>query len=399
MANPRIGRWWLISAGVVLALIQGALVLLWWKLPEWAPLWTAQHAPIPEMALRAMRHDGWAGTVAYNLLEPRVLAWGTAIGPALRQQFADGDRSHRLHMVALGTEVARTLADLTPDEASARWQGRVFSAADISELRTDLYELALVAVADGSPYMPSNAAYMATLLNDPRVVPPFCAFLRGKQTPIGEELEPVVRMLGVMADARAVPALIPLLPIRHKPHPVVEEALAKCLADDSVEHVVAATHHPHEVVRTWAVRQFPRYRTSSAFSEQIVALIADPERQVSVAAIRAIAETKLVTAGEALLALAIREGDQEPRRAAVEALGVLAHASAGPYLRTLVQTPGDAMRGLAITALAALGEPADTALLIPLLRETEPDIARCARAALERRALTTEQRQQLDETK
>lgn len=407
MASVRIGRWWLISAGVVLALIQAALVLLWWKLPEWAPLWTMEHAPIPEMALRAVRHDEGIEFESIAALQYRALDWGSAIGPALRRQFAKGDTRHRLRMIGVATAVAQSLAVLTPDTPSPSWRGRLFgksemqfiSTADAQALRGDLYELVLAAAADGAPYLASNASYVALTLHDPRLVPPFCVFLHGQKTPIGEDLEPVVRMLGVMADARAVPALIPLLPIRHKAHPVVEEALTKCLDDSSVDHVVAATRHPHEVVRTWAARQFPRYRTSPAFSERIIALIADPERQVSVAAIRAIVETRLAAAGEALLALAIRDGDQEPRRAAVEALGVLVHVPAGTYLRTLVQTPGDPMRGLAIIALAALGDQSDTALLIPLLRETEPDIARFARAALERRALTPEQRQQLDETK
>jgi HEAT repeat protein len=68
-------------------------------------------------------------------------------------------------------------------------------------------------------------------------------------------------------------------------------------------------------------------------------------------------------------------------------------------LRALAQTPDEPLRGPAITALAALGDPADTALLIPLLRETEPGIAALARAALEQRPLSAEQRQQLDETK
>ena len=395
----RIGRWWLISAGVVLALIQAALIVLWWKLPLWAPQWTAQHAPTPEMAIRAIHQDGQDGLDVYRLVEARALAWGTALGPALLHRFGDSSPEQRMYIVALGGEAARALTELTPDAASVRWQGQFFSTADIRALREDLYELVILAVADGSPYVPHYAAELASALHDQRVVPPFCAFLHGQKTPIGEDLEPVVRMLGVMADARAVPALIPLLSIRHKAHPVVEEALAKCLDDASVEHVVAATRHEHEVVRTWAARQFPHYRASAEFTERITALIGDHERQVSVAAIRAIAETRLTTAGNELLRLAQRDGDPEPRRVAIEALGILAHIPAGSYLRTLMQMPGDPLRGPAITALAALDDQSDTSLLIPLLRETEPDIARLVRAALEQRPLTAEQRQQLDETK
>jgi HEAT repeat protein len=396
MARLRVGRWWLISAGTLLALVQAGLVLAWWKLPLWAPQWTVRHAPVPELALRALNSDA---DEVYAELRLRVLAWGTAIGPALRRQFAVGDDRHRLLVVALGTEAAGALADLVPDAASAQWRGQVFTAADIRELRGELYELTLVAAADSTPFIASNAAYLATALHDPRVVPAFCAFLHGRKTPIGEELEPVVRMLGVLADPRAVPALIPLLPIRHKAHPVVEEALAKCLAEASVEDVVAATRHAHEVVRTWAARQFPRYRASPAFATRIIALIDDPERQVAVAAIRATVAARLAGAGEALLRLAGREGDPEPRRAAVEALGALVHLPAGDFLRALVQTPGDPLRGPAITALAALDDQTDTALLIPLLRETEPGIAALARTALEQRPLGAAQRQQLDETK
>jgi HEAT repeat protein len=399
VAVPRIGRWWIIASGSGLALIQVALVVLWWKLPEWAPRWTMEHAPVPEMALRAMRQAVREGIDVNESLEPRLLSWGTAIGPALRRQFAVGDHEHRLDIVFCGNEVAQALAEVVPDVPSVRWQGRIFSPADIRELREDLYGLVLAAVAEGSSNVPSNAAFLSLALKDPRVVPHFCAFLRGKKTPLDADLEPVVYMLGAMADASAVPALIPLLPIRHKAHPKVEEALARCLDEASVAQVVGATRHAHEVVRTWAAQQFPRYRGSADFAARIVALVDDPERQVSIAAIRAIAETRLAAAGAALLRLAGGDGDPEPRRFAIEALGTLAHTPAGALLRALAQAPDEPLRGPAITALAALGDQADTALLIPLLRETEPGIAALARAALERRTLSAEQRQQLDETK
>ena len=380
MRERRDLRTWLIVAGSVLLLTQAALALLWWKLPAWAPRWVAEHAPMPELALRALRHDR---AVIFPLLEARTLAWGPAIGPALRRQFAVGDHEHRLNLVALATEAARCLNDLTPDVPAPQWRGQIFSAADLHDLRENLSALALAAVIDGSSYLPSNASYLAHQLRDLRVVPSFSAFLCTQHPPIGEELEPVVRMLGDLSDARAVPALIPLLPIRHKAHPSVEEALARCLDDNCAPHVLAAMRHDHEVVRTWAARQFPRFRAKPELAAQIITLIADPERQVSIAAIHAISETRLTTAGDALLKLAEHGSDPDTRLTAVEAIGVLVHVPAGSFLRSLANTTGSPLRGAAITALGALQDRNDAELLTSILHNEDADLVHRARQALE----------------
>ena len=50
----RPARTWIIIVGVLLLVVQVAGVVLWWKLPTWAPLWVAEHSPWVEPVFRSM---------------------------------------------------------------------------------------------------------------------------------------------------------------------------------------------------------------------------------------------------------------------------------------------------------------------------------------------------------
>lgn len=398
MAAPPM-RTWLLIAGVVLVALQGVLLLAWWILPRWAPDLVIAHAPWPEPALRAWRWAGESGEGPLGVqktMERRLLDWGADIGPALRYEFERGDERCRLHVIALASEVARADGIARGTTLPEHFRS-LFSDAAVAALREDLVHLVLAALADGSSYLPSNASYVAMSLRDPRIVPPACAYLAKQKPPIFEDLEPVIRLLGTMRDPRAVPVLIPLLPIRHKPHPTVEEALTDCLDDSAVEHVIAATRHEHEVVRTWALKQFQRYKSSAVFADRVLALIADHERQVALAALVAALDHLPERAGPALLEAAATSRDEEVQVSATMGLRDLAYTPARPFLRQQAQTRRDGIGRYAIMALGRMQDPQDAALLLSLLHE--PDVVDAALRALAEMPLDEEQRARVESAK
>lgn len=391
--GERPSRAWIIWCGGVLTVVMAVFVLSWWKLPAWYPAWVAEYSPWPEPALRAMQLD--TADDSYTRVENRLTDWGPAIGPALRRKFEFGDHDQRLHLLALATELA-SRDGIAPGTVFPPEKGRRFTTEGVAIVREDLYQLVVVAMADGSSYLPNNAAYLSARLHDPRVVMVFCDYLRGKKPPIFEDLEPVVNVLGSMADARAVPFLLPLLPIRHRPHPVVDDALDRCLNEMSLVHVIAATRHPHEVIRTWAARHFPRYRTSAELAQRLVALLDDGERQVRVAAVQGLAEGDYQAVGPRLIEFAQHEEDLPVRIAAVEALGDLGYAPAAPCLRTLVTTAQDRLRNEAIIALGDLADAESFAILLPLLEHVDKTVALKAHWSLSQLPLTPEQLRAVD---
>ncbi|HEX3132905.1 MAG TPA: HEAT repeat domain-containing protein [Planctomycetota bacterium] len=368
-------------------------VLSWWLLPRWQPRLVAQYSPWPEPALRGMRYD--QDDESYHLVDQRLLSFGPAIGPALLRQFEVGDHQHRLRVIALGTEIARSDGIAAGTAVPATLRER-FRDEDLALLREDLHHLVLVALADGSTYLPSNASYIAASLRDPRLVQSFCAFLAKQKPPVFEDLEPVIRTLGTLRDARAVPVLIPLLPIRHRAHAVVEDALDQCLDDSSLVHVIAATKHSHEVIRTWAARQFPRYATATELGRCLVALLDDGERQVRVAAVQGLSAGNYQAVCPRLIILAEHEEDPPVRAAAVEALGDMAYLPAAPCLRALVATAPGQVRNEAIIALGDLADAESFPMLLPLLQNDDKTVALKAHWSLSQLPLTTEQRQAVD---
>jgi HEAT repeat protein len=383
---------WLALLGGFLFLVQIALAVLWWKLPQWAPGWVVRHSPWPAPVLRTLRYE--RSSEFQEQVAKRVWDWGGAIGTALRRQYAQDDYQYRVRLLYLANEVVNA-PGIPMSSISETEHG--LAPADVEKLREELHLLVVTALAGHSDELAELASSVAARLEDVRAVQPMCDYLRGRKLSVTDpSVENVVASLGTLGDPRAVPYLIPLLPIRHKYFAVVNDALAKCLRDDSVIHVLAATRHQHPVIRMWAAEQFPRFRTSPELGERLVAMFADPERDVSVAAINAAGEAMLMPAAPALLRVAELDGDPQARLAAVEGLGRLAYPSAGPYLRTLAQTEQEALRGAAIIALGALRDARDFPLFLALLRNEDDDIARKARIALGRLPLTVEQHRQVD---
>jgi HEAT repeat protein len=375
----------IIVAGVVLLLAQAVLVLAWWLLPRWQPEWVIQHSPWPEPALRAWRMEPKprATTVfdRHHPIEERLMEWDEAIGPALVREFEQAEPAHRLDVMGLAIGLARqdgiAVGSELPDELRARWH-----EDQIALVREDLLKIAKMAIADGTSHLPVNASYVAMALRDERLVPLFCSYLATKKSPIFEDLEPVVRFLGLMRDPRAVPVLIPLLPIRHRTHATVEEALDRCQDGTTFPQIVTAVRHEHPVIRTWAAHQLKRY---------VSPRVAHPITGAVVLLRRAIA-------GATLLDVTPHEGDLFAQLAQLQAYGDIRFSPAAPYVRELASHADGRIRGVAIIALGALGDIADFPRLFALLHDDDEDIARKARIALDHLPLTPEQQRQVDET-
>lgn len=348
----------IIGLGVALTVVMITFVVAWWKLPAWAPVWTAEHSLWPEPALRAMRSG--MPEVA-DIVEHRLLEWGPSIAPALRRAFDHSEAELRARVMQLASSLARR-DGIQPGTTFAVGDDLALSDSQVAVMREELVQLALAALHDGSGFLPMNAAYLLMPLNDPRAVEPFARFIMGKPTPLDEDLVPLVRLLGSLRDPRAVPALISVLPIRHKPHPAVEEALEQCTTAEALPAVIVATTHTHAVVRQWAAQQHARLPRSPTFDARVVALIGDSERQVCLSAIAAAVAAKIPAAVTALLTVAQSRDDHATQLAA-------------------------------ITALGELGDPQAAGVLTTLAGDTEGDIAQRARAALDRLAVTPAQRQ------
>ncbi len=312
----RAARNLIICVGVVLLVVQIALVVCWWKLPVWAPEWVIAHSPWPDPVLRAFRHS----EVPHHQFRLQLSDFGPAIGPALLRQYGTDDTTDRLLMLVLATDLA--VSDgVRPDSGPPP---RRFSSGEVAVLREELVEMARLAFTEGSLGLGESASFLAARLRDRRLTLLMCSILHGQSTPIGPEVSNVVTALGVLGDPRAVPTLIPLLPIRHKPHPMVEEALAACLAEESLPHVIAATHHPHEVVRTWAVGCLERFPASRPLAERVVALTADHERQVALKAIAMATRYAPQHAGATLRSVLATSSDEQVQQAARVALEAIA---------------------------------------------------------------------------
>ncbi|MBA3699980.1 MAG: HEAT repeat domain-containing protein [Planctomycetes bacterium] len=390
-AHP--ARTWLIVTGVVLVLVQLVLVLAWWMLPRFAPEWTAQYSPWPEPALRAMEHDPDTNNT-YGWVTGRLSAWGSDIGPALRRKFDTSDVSQRQRLLAVGFEVARRPGVAHGTEISDDPQA--VTAEEVAHLREDLRALILAALADGSSYLPVNAAFLAEALGDREVVPAFCDYLAKQKSPISDDLESVVHAMGRLGDPRAVAVLIPLLPIRHKPHPVVDEALDRCLTKANLPQVLAAMDHAHEVIRQWAARQAQHFSDSPVVVSRLSTMLDDQDRYVRIMAIQVLADIRYVDVGARLLDIARNEQEDLPvRLQAMETMGFHHDGEALPFLRSQVTSDERELKLQAITALGMIPDNESIPRFIELLKSDDVELVRTVRWSLERMHLTQEQRRQI----
>lgn len=378
-AHP--ARTWLIVTGVVLLVVQAALVVCWWKLPAWAPEWVIAHSPWPEPALRALRQGQGLGREMREM-SSRLLEFGPSIGPELLRQYGKGDAINRRMMLYLAIELAGS--------DGVRAEGGPppphFTVDDIAVLREELFELARLAFAEGSLDFGESASFLAVLLKDRRLTPMMCRILRGQSTPIEPEVANIVAALGMLRDPLAVTTLIPLLPIRHRSHPDVERALDWCQDDSTFPLVMAALRHEHPVVRTWAAHQLQRYVATSATGATGAT---GPARQVVVL-------SRQVIAGTTVMEISQQDGDLFAQLAQLQALGSILFRPAGSYLRALTAHADNRVRGVSIIALGELGDAAEFSVLFELLGDDDEDVARKARIALGMLPLTAVQQREVD---
>lgn len=389
----RAARTWVIWCSAVLTVVIAVLGFSWWWLPQWKPLLVIEYSPWPDPALRALRYDStrWAS----SLVGERLWSYGPAVGPALLRQFAVGDHEHRLRVIEFGKEMARSdgvaAGTVAPQSLRVR-----FHEDELNHLKENLYLLVREALADGATDLINEASYLSVSLRDLRLVPAFGDVLASQKSSTAKDLDPVVRMLGSLRDARAVPSLISLLPFRDHANTVVEDALDQCLDAGSLSQVIAATKHSHEVVRTWAARQFARYEKSTDLAKRLIALLGDDKQQVRVAAVKGLSAGNYQAACPRFMELAKNEKDLPVRIAAVEALGEMEYQLAAPCLRSLVTTAPDLVRNEAIIALGDLADAASFSILFPLLQNEDKTVAIKAHWSLSQLPLTSDQQKAVD---
>lgn len=345
----RVARNLIIVAGVVLLLVQAALVVCWWKLPEWAPQWTYAHSPWPDPVLRSLRYDDFPIENA-GLLE-RLTDLGPAIGPAVLRHYAMGDAAHRRRMLVLTNALTSCPGFMPGDEQPPPPR---FTNADLVGLRKEMVELLRMVFTGGSLDLCETASFFVPRVQDRSLVPLMCRVLSGQPTPISPEVANIVSGLGELCDPRAVPTLIPLLPIRHRVHPEVHRALDRCQDHSTFPLVLAALRHRHPVVRWWAAHQLSRYLR--------------PEHGVAATVVGAMRES---LAGALLFEAERQEDELSARQAQLQALSEITFHPAAERLRTLAGHSDKRVRVMAIIALSYLGNPQDIPLLSSFLDEPE----------------------------
>jgi HEAT repeat protein len=222
-AAPRVRRHGLLAliiAGIGCALV-GGFVLLWFKLPGWAPLWVVAHSPWVEPIMRAAEGDGQAGSSTQAVLHTasaRLAARGPGVVPGMIDRLADGSPAV-IEVVASVLGQFRDDAMCRPLVASMR---RHACRAQLEALKRQTPSVvvdALLPLPAGDDFTTVWMLELTAVIVDPRLVPALAGILREPESP-GTAAAPHTRDTGgrwAMAawalasspDPAALPALLP----------------------------------------------------------------------------------------------------------------------------------------------------------------------------------------------
>lgn len=391
---PRPARAWIIGVGVLLLLVQAVGMVLWWKLPTWAPLWVAKHSPWAEPIFRAwVVTDGREGEEVKKHLLRRLIDGGAASqGMLPRWGTTDGSKE-RIEAVFLALDLLDGSAEQLASSAAVAEALRV--------LHDDCVAVTMLAFTDSDIDTRIVGIMAAQNLRDGRLVEPLCREL-DRSPGTGDVFEQgLLEALRLIGDRRAVPSLL-----AYGSRCVAgldESALRACLPATAWEEPLAVLQGNDPRLRAWVVDWLaqgtqtwtPENPHTPRIVSAVIAACADPVPQVRVAAIAAAGDLRFSGAVETLTRL-LRHPQALTRQAVVRALAEIGDAAVIPAVLPLLDDVDPDVQRVTAAALGKFGDGRVAEGLLRLAHDHDPDVAIAAVEALDDLPLSAEQRARAD---
>ncbi len=362
---------WVMFIALVISALAGVFVLLWFKLPTWAPEWVVEHSPWVDPIVRAVeaapKHQrrGVTSVVEEALL--RIESMGEAARPDLLQALDSESRTTRafvLHTLSSTVDeqlivplVQLLMLEARALEAEASKSGGSSRIADQRQRFEPIYAALLTqshaALAEAILPLPTESDLEAAVVfelagkvADDRLVMALANILREPPGPWNE-------LVGAVYGGRAVMAADALL---HSPVPAAIPALLPAFEDASVDVRQVAVS---------AVRGLFKpvdFRLGQAMSRRL----SDEDADIRRTAAKAMVFIEIPEAEEGLISLSQR-ADTGDRKGAVFGLGSI-HATQRAIDRLAECLAGDVDEAVRASALDALVKTDNSAAIPPLLR-------------------------------
>jgi HEAT repeat protein len=361
---------WVMIIALVFCALAGVFVLLWFKLPTWAPAWVVEHSPWVDPIVRAVEdaqknpRRGASSVMGEALL--RIESMGEAARPGLLQALGSESRTTRtfvLHTLSSTVDeqlivplVQLLLLEARELEAEARKSGGSSRIAGQRQRFDPIYAVLLTqshaALAEAILPLPTGSDLEAAVVfelagkvADDRLVVALANILREPPGPWNE-------MVGAVYGGRAVMAADALL---HSPVTAAIPALLPAFEDSSVrvrQVVVGAVRGLFKPVD---------FRLGQAMCRRL----SDEDADVRRTAAKAMVFIEIPEAEEGLISLSQR-ADTRDREAAVFGLGSI-HATQRAIDRLAECLADDVDEAVRASALNALVKTDNSAAIPPLL--------------------------------
>lgn len=208
---------WVVIVALVACALGGVFVLLWFKLPTWAPAWVVEHSPWVDPIVRAVEADKEVRSEAWD----RLAGFGPAIVPAMAQYLETKIPSQRwLAAEFLGNSEEPTAFNTLLPFLSDRDPHIVYEVMTMLRLephrpalqrRRDAIVPDLIAhLGDEGPQIQGKAAELLGILREEDAVEPLLQLLQ--EAALNDELVErkanVIFALGEIGNAKAIAPLI-----------------------------------------------------------------------------------------------------------------------------------------------------------------------------------------------
>lgn len=410
----------LVSIGIVWLLVMLGL-LAWWQLPRWAPTFTIQYAPSPDMVVRAMAHAGSMSDLnlaAFN----RLNDMGTAATPALIAAIQHPEawvRSRAIHILSHNRD-PRAIEPILAAYADPEWEVRhsAVETMPIFDTGPRALELMVKALEDDNGDVrraalwgliaipgPSSRAHLVRCLEREHLASPLMSILNEEvEEPVFtfDDLLPLIeqynddalhltvrcddpRLAEILAKAITTPARQGGKPTegwrRYAAEALMENPTSTC-QDMAVTLLQSPSADVRRIMTSGARLAFPK--PSPRVAAALVSRLDDQDDNVIIAAIDTCARQEYAEAGSRVMAL------MDHRNPAIRAEAV---ANAGQFqherliiakLTVLLHDPNPEVRLNAISGLSGFTQRstekyATAALLIPALADASPAVQKKAR--------------------